>query len=90
MPWFSRIVLITLIVLSCAARAQIPRDTVVMAKEIDDFVSLDPAEAYEFSDIEAIANCYDRLLDYTPRIPRRSRARWRQAGASIPTARPIA
>ncbi len=69
MPWFFRIALMTLVILSCAARAQIPHDTVVMAKEIDDFVSLDPAEAYEFSDIEAIANCYDHLLDYDAAHP---------------------
>jgi len=56
-------------VLAPAARAGIPHDTVVMAKEIDDIVSLDPAEAYEFSDEEAIANCYDHLLDYDPAHP---------------------
>ncbi|MGH7087883.1 MAG: ABC transporter substrate-binding protein [Stellaceae bacterium] len=49
-----------------AAGAAVPRDVVVMARRIDDFVSLDPAEAYEFSDEEAIGNCYDHLLDYDP------------------------
>ena len=48
---------------------RIPRDVVVMAKRIDDMVSLYPAEAYEFSDEEAIANLYDRLLDYDPAHP---------------------
>ncbi len=52
-----------------AAASGIPRDTVVMAKRIDDIVSLDPAEAYEFSDVEAIANLYDRLLDTDPANP---------------------
>jgi len=52
-----------------AAASGIPRDTVVMAKRIDDIVSLDPAEAYEFSDTEVIANLYDRLLDYDPAHP---------------------
>jgi len=61
--------LVFLLLLAAAARAQIPHDTVVMAMDIDDFVSLDPAEAYEFSDIEAIANCYDHLLDYDPAHP---------------------
>ncbi|HUB95180.1 MAG TPA: ABC transporter substrate-binding protein [Stellaceae bacterium] len=51
------------------ARAEIPKDVVVMAKLIDDIVSLDPAEAYEFSDEEAIANLYDHLLDYDPAHP---------------------
>jgi peptide/nickel transport system substrate-binding protein len=51
--------------------AGIPRDIVVMAKHIDDITSLDPAEAYEFSDAEVIGNCYDRLLDYDPAHPAR-------------------
>jgi len=51
------------------AVAEIPADVVVMAKQIDDIVSLDPAEAYEFSDEEAIANLYDHLLDYDPVHP---------------------
>src|SRR5277367_4471979 len=51
------------------APAQIPADVVVMAKLIDDIVSRDPAEAYEFSDEEAIANLYDHLLDYDPAHP---------------------
>ena len=46
-----------------------------MAKRIDDIVSLDPAEAYEFSDEEAIANLYDRLLDYDPAHPADIRGR---------------
>lgn len=57
------------VLLACGgvpAGAEIPRDTVVMAKEIDDIVSLDPAEAYEASDSEVAGNLYDRLLDYDP------------------------
>jgi peptide/nickel transport system substrate-binding protein len=69
MPRVAAIAVLIVLGLSCAARAQIPRDTVVMAKLIDDFVSFDPAEAYEFSDVEAIANCYDHLLDYDPAHP---------------------
>ena len=45
-------------------RAQTPKDTVVMAKQIDDIISLDPAEAFEFSGVEAIANVYDKLLTF--------------------------
>jgi peptide/nickel transport system substrate-binding protein len=52
-----------------SAAAGIPEDTVVMAKRIDDIVSLDPAEAYELSDEEVIANLYDHLLDYDPARP---------------------
>jgi peptide/nickel transport system substrate-binding protein len=52
-----------------AGQAQIPKDTIVMAKRIDDIVSLDPAEAYELSDEEAIGNIYEQLLDYDPTHP---------------------
>jgi peptide/nickel transport system substrate-binding protein len=47
-----------------AASAQTPKDTVVMAKQIDDIISLDPAESFEFSGSEVVANVYDRLLDH--------------------------
>jgi peptide/nickel transport system substrate-binding protein len=49
--------------------AETPKDTVVMAKQIDDIVSLDPAEAYELSGAEVIGNTYDRLVDYDPASP---------------------
>ena len=42
--------------------AQTPRDTIVMAKQIDDIISLDPAEAFEFSGVEVGANVYDKLM----------------------------
>ncbi|MFY7960523.1 MAG: ABC transporter substrate-binding protein [Elsteraceae bacterium] len=44
------------------ALAQTPKDTVVMAKTIDDLISLDPAESFEFSGGEVLANTYDPLL----------------------------
>ena len=37
-------------------------DTIVMAKQIDDIISLDPAEAFEFSGVEVGANVYDKLI----------------------------
>lgn len=40
-----------------------------MAKQIDDIVSLDPAEAYELSGAEVIGNVYSRLIDYDPVAP---------------------
>ena len=46
------------------AYAQTPKDTVVMAKQIDDIISLDPAEAFEFSGVEAIANMYEKLISF--------------------------
>lgn len=42
--------------------AQTPKDTVVMAKQIDDIISLDPAEAFEFSGVEVVTNIYDKLM----------------------------
>jgi peptide/nickel transport system substrate-binding protein len=47
-----------------AARAETPKDVLVMADFIDDMISLDPAEAYEFSGLEAVAQFYDRLITY--------------------------
>ena len=35
---------------------------IVMGKEIDDFVALDPAQAYEFTSIEVGANIYRKLV----------------------------
>jgi peptide/nickel transport system substrate-binding protein len=52
------------VLLPVAALADTPLDTVVMAKQIDDIISLDPAESFEFSGSEAIGNIYDRLLTF--------------------------
>ena len=46
------------------AQAATPKDTVVMAKQIDDIISFDPAESFEFSGSEAIGNIYERLIGY--------------------------
>jgi peptide/nickel transport system substrate-binding protein len=52
--------------LSPHAFAETPKDTLVIAKTIDDIISLDPAEAYEFMGIEVIANTYDRIMRFEP------------------------
>ena len=44
------------------AHAATPHDIVVMAKQIDDIISFDPAESYEFSNNEADGNIYRRLV----------------------------
>jgi peptide/nickel transport system substrate-binding protein len=44
------------------ARAATPKGVAVMAKQIDDIVSFDPAESYEFTNNEVDANCYRRLV----------------------------
>ena len=48
------------------AFADTPADTLVIAKNIDDMITLDPAEAYEFSGIEIISNIYDRIMRLEP------------------------
>jgi peptide/nickel transport system substrate-binding protein len=47
-------------------QAATPADTLVIAKNIDDMITLDPAEAYEFTGIEIIANLYDRIMRFEP------------------------
>lgn len=49
-----------------AVHAAVPEDVLVMAKRIDDIISLDPAEVFEFSGAEVIANVYDRLVTFDP------------------------
>ena len=51
---------------SLPALAATPADTFVMAKQIDDIISLDPAEVFEFSGGEVIANVYDRVMQFDP------------------------
>ncbi len=47
-------------------QAATPADTLVIAKQIDDIISLDPAQAYELSGIEVDANTYDRIMRFEP------------------------
>jgi peptide/nickel transport system substrate-binding protein len=42
--------------------AATPANTIVMGKEIDDIVALDPAQAYEFTSIEVGVNIYRKLI----------------------------
>ncbi|NBZ88299.1 ABC transporter substrate-binding protein [Stagnihabitans tardus] len=46
--------------------AETPADTLVVASAIDDIVSLDPAEAYEFSGLDMVNNVYDGLVEINP------------------------
>jgi peptide/nickel transport system substrate-binding protein len=48
---------------TCAA-AETPQNTLVMAFQIADLITLDPAEAFEFTGAEYAANVYDRLVTY--------------------------
>jgi peptide/nickel transport system substrate-binding protein len=58
------LLLATAALLPFAALADTPKDTVVMAKQIDDMISLDPAESFEFSGSEVVGNLYDKLLTF--------------------------
>jgi peptide/nickel transport system substrate-binding protein len=46
------------------AHAATPADTLVMAWQFDDIITLDPAEIFEFSGAEYAGNTYDRLIGY--------------------------
>ncbi|RMH52782.1 MAG: ABC transporter substrate-binding protein [Alphaproteobacteria bacterium] len=48
------------------AGARTPDDTLVIADKIDDIVSLDPAESFEFSGNDLINNVYDTLVELDP------------------------
>ncbi len=47
-----------------AAAAATPADTFVMAKQIDDIITLDPQESFEFSGNEINANTYERVMNF--------------------------
>jgi peptide/nickel transport system substrate-binding protein len=53
-------------ILSGAALADTPKDSLVMAWQFDDIVGLDPAEIFEFSGAEYSAQVYDRLIHFDP------------------------
>ena len=51
------------------ALAATPKDTLVVAKNIEDIVALDPAQAFEFSSGEIVSNIYEPLVQYDARDP---------------------
>ena len=64
--WFFVLVFLALYFFMPALNAAPPQNTLVMANQIDDIISLDPAEVFEFSGAEYAANVYDRLVTYPP------------------------
>ncbi len=50
-----------------AAQAATPADILVIADKIDDLISLDPAELFEFSAYEYNNNVYDKLIALDPK-----------------------
>lgn len=56
---------VSLLALSTApALAATPDTALVIAQNIDDIVTIDPATAYEFTSGEYVANTYDQLVQY--------------------------
>ena len=47
-----------------AAQAETPKNALVMAFAIDDIITLDPAQIFEFSGAEYAGNTYDRLIGF--------------------------
>lgn len=52
-----------------ATFAATPADTLVIADAIDDIVSIDPHEAFEFSGVDLNNNVYDTLIELDPTKP---------------------
>ncbi|GBU09573.1 ABC-type dipeptide transport system periplasmic component [Gammaproteobacteria bacterium] len=57
------------VLISVPALALTPKDTLVIGKNIEDIVALDPAEAYEFSSGEIVKNIYQGLVQYNHEDP---------------------
>lgn len=55
-----------LICISSVGFAKPPANTLIVAHNIDDVITLDPAETFEFTGGEIIANVYDRVMMYEP------------------------
>jgi hypothetical protein len=64
------------------AMAATPRDTLVVAKNIEDMVSLDPAEAFEFSSGETISNIYETLVRCDAQDPSKIQPAWPPRGST--------
>ena len=58
------LLLASALALAPAAYAETPADTLVVAAQIDDIISLDPAQSFEFSGNDVTQNLYDRLVDF--------------------------
>lgn len=57
-----------------------PPNTLVVARGLDDIVSLDPAEANELSSIQTVPSLYQRLVQPDRDNPEKSRRFWQKAG----------
>jgi len=56
----------TVFLAASPVRAATPGDTFVIAKDIADIITMDPAEVFELTTGEIIANIYDRIMMFEP------------------------
>lgn len=61
--------LVAMAIMSTAVQAETPVDTLVVADAIDDIVSIDPHEAFEFSGVDLNNNLYDTMVELDPLRP---------------------
>ena len=57
-------ILLSLLFLTTIVQAKTPQDVLVMAWDMDELVTLDPAASFEFCSNELIYNMYQRLLTH--------------------------
>ncbi|MDB6182296.1 ABC transporter substrate-binding protein [Paracoccus fistulariae] len=60
------ILLASALAIAPAAYAETPADTLVVAHAIDDIISLDPAQTFEFAGNDVNNNTYSRLVEFDP------------------------
>lgn len=66
-PWLASALLVaTMSALPPQVMAATPKDTLVVAKNIADIITFDPAEAFELTTGELMANIYDRIMMAEP------------------------
>ncbi|MFI0396620.1 ABC transporter substrate-binding protein [Paracoccus jiaweipingae] len=58
------LLLASVVALAPAAHAATPADMLVVGAQIDDIISLDPAQSFEFSGNDVTKNLYDKLVDF--------------------------
>jgi peptide/nickel transport system substrate-binding protein len=64
--WFGGCAVLAMSFFMPALHAETPQNTLVMGWQLDEIITLDPAEVFEFAAAEYAANVYDRLVTYPP------------------------
>ncbi len=62
--WVGAALVATMAAFPVATKAETPPDTFIQAWTIDDMITLDPAEVFEFSASEMIGNSYETIIGY--------------------------